>query len=72
MAKLIPRYEHFCEYVGCSHYDYIRRFASKPIPTDIEQVHLKVARDMCKKCRAYQLYRWLKGKGLTDLTSGFD
>jgi hypothetical protein len=77
MANITSRYEHFCRDIGCNYYNFVVRAESKPFEmlSDIERRQLEVAKLQCKNhCTksAYQFYKWLKGKRLTDLTSNLD
>lgn len=77
MARLIPRYEHFCQDSGCNYYHFAARVESKPFEmlSDLERNQLELVKRICKeRCSktAYQFYKWQKERGLTNLTSNFD
>jgi len=77
MSKTIPRYEHFCQDIGCNYYHFVARLESKPFEmlSDLERKQLEYTKRICKeRCTktSYQFYNWLKKKRLTDLTSNLD
>jgi len=71
------RFEYFCQDSECTYYNYLWRLEIKPqeMLSGAEKTLLGAAKLQCKKkCgkTAYELYHWLKQKGLVKLTSNLD